>query len=562
MSLRKIDNRRLRKRRSKNVLKLAFSLAIAAGTTQVAHAQSLPPLPSIEVGGTAAIPQSPASAVSTSNAKRTQVPSLEAFPSGKGSRTSQKLVGLLGLAPAGQHQQSQENCASTVTSCEVTLAREAALPKLPSQVIPAAATEATTTRLTDSSSSRVKRSDGSNAAGDLSLTIGANQPLGASLTNIQIPLNLPTDFPAEPSRVPNARDSEALRPGIPTGENTGAKDSSTRQQPQVVDRRKPIQINSQPEDRNTLSVRNIPVRRSEQVTNSSAKIETTPQDSPALEFSLNDKSDFAVPPDSGNGNNESAAPKRTKPEQMAETASKPAGGLVTLKRMRVQIEGEPTSVTPSNGQLTEKSSRRPRKATAPSPQNVAVSDSTQLEFRNPTVQPPTPVRATLAGHQTQTSTAPPQLTMPPAVTGSELSVALQDSISLRVDSIVVQTSVEDPTVCRVLKAGNQLVSLIGMKPGTTRVAIVKASSDGQRQVEMHTIRVGEAARADAGLTELAHGINETVSRLFVQSEVQVRTHDGGLIVQGRTDSETEAKRILALVRKTSLLPVTDRLQVR
>lgn len=54
--------------------------------------------------------------------------------------------------------------------------------------------------------------------------------------------------------------------------------------------------------------------------------------------------------------------------------------------------------------------------------------------------------------------------------GETLSVGLQESQALSAEYPIVELSVEHPTICQLMQTGEKSVSLIGMRPGSTRMA--------------------------------------------------------------------------------------------
>lgn len=144
----------------------------------------------------------------------------------------------------------------------------------------------------------------------------------------------------------------------------------------------------------------------------------------------------------------------------------------------------------------------------------------------------------------------------------KLRITAEQTISLDADSTIQQTSVEDPSICSLILSGENTVSLVGIQSGTTRVAIVTTSPSGKPDVQVYQITVDDAGTAQVGLAQLADSIDATVVNLYQGSDISVSAGDGNLIVAGFASSENEAKRILSLVRRTSLMPVIDRVQVK
>lgn len=144
--------------------------------------------------------------------------------------------------------------------------------------------------------------------------------------------------------------------------------------------------------------------------------------------------------------------------------------------------------------------------------------------------------------------------------GETLSVGLQESQVLSAEHLITELSVEHPEICQLMQTGEKSVSLIGMRPGSTRIALIMINGGGERQVEIHEVSVGPSARAELGLSGLAKEISLKVAKLVPHSDVEIVAYTDYLLVHGFTPYESDAKKILALVRKTSLVPVVDQLK--
>lgn len=259
----------------------------------------------------------------------------------------------------------------------------------------------------------------------------------------------------------------------------------------------------------------------------------------------------------------------------------------TRKPMQVLIEGQPARVVRSESAQSLAKAARPPQATFETARDAVEN---RYEFgSNQSLPAPRTVRARLASQRDaapQTfkvsqknsdeeeildredfaSSRKPEKArrIPAEALGSmaEISVTVEQAVPLSVRNTIVQTSVEDLSVCQLIKSGERSLSLIGLKAGTTRVAVVTTSSGSEPKVRVYQVSVGRGSKAEFGLTELAGGIDETISRLYPSSRIRIRAGEGRLIVSGTASSEEEARKVLALVRRTSLMPVTDNLQAR
>jgi hypothetical protein len=144
--------------------------------------------------------------------------------------------------------------------------------------------------------------------------------------------------------------------------------------------------------------------------------------------------------------------------------------------------------------------------------------------------------------------------------GEAMSVEPQDCINFGTQAPIIEISVEQPNVCQLLKTGDRTLSVIGLQPGSTRIAIVTRKPSGEPEVELREVTVTSQETVDAGLAQYATVMSQAIARLYPQNDIQVIAGEENLIVRGIVASESDAKKILSLVRKTSLTPVVDELQ--
>ena len=146
------------------------------------------------------------------------------------------------------------------------------------------------------------------------------------------------------------------------------------------------------------------------------------------------------------------------------------------------------------------------------------------------------------------------------VMGPELSVKLQDVTPIALESEILELSVEHPGICQLIQTSANTFSVIGLKSGSTRIALITNQSSKNNSVEIREVSVGRPGTADSELSGLARNLTETLRQLFPGSKVEVVAADGSLLVQGVAGSEADARKILTFIRKTSLRPVVDRLK--
>ena len=147
-------------------------------------------------------------------------------------------------------------------------------------------------------------------------------------------------------------------------------------------------------------------------------------------------------------------------------------------------------------------------------------------------------------------------------TGEAVSIEKHGLLTLRVSSPVLQCSAEHSSICRVFKTGEKTLSIVGMTNGKTRVAIVTAPEGGKQQVEIREVHVGAEDAKKVSLKQIAQEVAKTVTKLYPDCDVDFIAEGDRLVVEGFAGSEKEARKVLSLVRKTTLSPVVDRLQVR
>lgn len=179
---------------------------------------------------------------------------------------------------------------------------------------------------------------------------------------------------------------------------------------------------------------------------------------------------------------------------------------------------------------------------------------------------PQPARVTLASKVAPASKIAPTNTTPVPIPGREMKIGeplmidRQGSASIITVGELAEFSAEHPSICRLIQSGEKTLSLIGLRPGTTRIAIVTRTDTGDSQVEIRSVEVGGGNTTQRDLSQLAGEISQTVAQLYPDSQVEIVAGDQQLVVQGTVDSEKDARKILSLVRKTALTPVVDRLQ--
>ena len=146
--------------------------------------------------------------------------------------------------------------------------------------------------------------------------------------------------------------------------------------------------------------------------------------------------------------------------------------------------------------------------------------------------------------------------------GKEFKVAVKDSFAVQSIETIQTVSVEHEEVCQVIKSGPKSFTVVGLQDGETRIAVI-SEVDGQRKVQVHHVVVGTPKRTTTtNPAALASEVSQTVAQLYPRSRVRITPRGTQLVVSGSVDSEDTAKKILSLVRKTTLNPVIDELQTK
>lgn len=379
-----------------------------------------------------------------------------------------------------------------------------------------------------------------------------SDPITDSLIDIEIPLEASTGRTGTSSPVPTVLVTEAPVPELPVI----LPEASKARTPELF---RPSQGRGLSLEKSqaqvTASSKNQVVRGSRGDTGSINSVASASnsgrkansfslKDDGNLSFSLSDADDASA----------------TSQEHVVENGEvKTLGGTATAAReslpMRVQIEGIPAPTIPAPQQKSTAATVPRTRPSRPVP-----------EFQAPPAIVETPSQqgrarlASLAVSQDRLPAAATSLQTSEMKHGAALRVGIKDTSLLQTETDVAQVSVENPQVCQILQTGQNTYSLVGLQPGTTRIALVSTLANGQRSVEIREVTVaGPRASATSNLDGLAQGILSSLEQLYPQYAIDIDVVDRSLLVQGEVASEAEAKRIIAFVRKASLTPVIDKL---
>ncbi|NND99933.1 MAG: hypothetical protein HKN47_21650 [Pirellulaceae bacterium] len=146
-----------------------------------------------------------------------------------------------------------------------------------------------------------------------------------------------------------------------------------------------------------------------------------------------------------------------------------------------------------------------------------------------------------------------------------LQLNLTEVRSLTVGGDLQSIRVADPAVCKAVATGPRKVQLIGTSAGVTELFVL---ADGKepgakprgRAFEIH---VNDPVQTSGqSLHKKCELLNASIREAFPACEVALLQRDNELMVAGRCDSQSSAKKILRMVRKTCLVPVKDELIVQ
>jgi hypothetical protein len=234
--------------------------------------------------------------------------------------------------------------------------------------------------------------------------------------------------------------------------------------------------------------------------------------------------------------------------------------------MQVRIEGEPAPAIagmaiPTDA-LVRPAAPLPLMEAGSFPSSVSTASRSSSTQSMGGANSSKPVNALLALHTVTGPSVGEEAGADPQVRSQALglvSLRLQESQAISTDYVISELSVEHPSICQLLRTSDRSVSVIGMRVGTTRIALISTDASGQRRIEVRDVTVNADARGEVNLAHLAREISQTVNQLYPKSDVQIVVYEDRLMVRGYTNYESDAKKILALVRKTSLAPVVDQL---
>ena len=122
---------------------------------------------------------------------------------------------------------------------------------------------------------------------------------------------------------------------------------------------------------------------------------------------------------------------------------------------------------------------------------------------------------------------------------------------------IARVETQNPECCGVFNNG-RAITVVGKAEGNTKVAIL--SKDHQRRVV--GVKVLPSGQQTATPKSNLDQVKEMIANLFPDANLTFSSlESGGIEVRGTTKSESEARKVLELVRRICLVPVDDKVKV-
>ena len=155
---------------------------------------------------------------------------------------------------------------------------------------------------------------------------------------------------------------------------------------------------------------------------------------------------------------------------------------------------------------------------------------------------------------------PKRLVLPEGTPVVPLQLDFAQVRSLTIGGRLRDVKVVDPMICQAVQTGDNQIKLIGTSNGVTQLVVWAEPPSGQATFQAFEINVDDhrmAAAADTSLLTL----DETIQRSFPDCEVYLEHRGDSVRVTGRCPNNGRAKKIMRMIRRTCLMPVTDNLSV-
>ncbi|HUG90579.1 MAG TPA: pilus assembly protein N-terminal domain-containing protein [Planctomycetaceae bacterium] len=123
------------------------------------------------------------------------------------------------------------------------------------------------------------------------------------------------------------------------------------------------------------------------------------------------------------------------------------------------------------------------------------------------------------------------------------------SHTLRIPPAIVRAEVADPETATVLALQADAVAVVGLKPGTTELAVWR---DGEQHPLLYRVVVAPEPSVPATSALDTPGLERRLGELFPSSRISLVPLSRELLVKGRAASSFEAARIMAIVRGAAM----------
>lgn len=141
--------------------------------------------------------------------------------------------------------------------------------------------------------------------------------------------------------------------------------------------------------------------------------------------------------------------------------------------------------------------------------------------------------------------------------------ASADVATLSVSGTIVDATVADDSIGRVVSSTSRHLRLAGIHAGRTMVAVrMREPETGNIIHEAYEWLVDSPANERADESNHDHALMQLIQQKYSTASVQVSRRSDRIIVRGACDDVEEAKEIVRLIRKTYLVPVEDQLILR
>ena len=141
-----------------------------------------------------------------------------------------------------------------------------------------------------------------------------------------------------------------------------------------------------------------------------------------------------------------------------------------------------------------------------------------------------------------------------------VSLRPEATTTIECRSTLSEYSIEHPKTCRVVKTSENKLTLIALQPGKTRVAFVTTNSEGESFIELRQVEVQGTTLPKDSRAAIAEELTATIAQMYETKTVSVVAAGDEFVVSGTAATEKDARKILSLVRKTTLCPVIDKLK--